>query len=84
MTCEITNDRNTAELKLVKKVDGGSAKADDWTLTAKAAAPLNDKNISTPGGSGVFETVYSGIDYTLAETGPGQLHRRCVAVCVRP
>ncbi|MBK6761959.1 MAG: VWA domain-containing protein [Micrococcales bacterium] len=71
VTCEITNDRNTAELKLVKKVSGGSATADDWTLTAKAAAPLNDKNISTPGGSGVFETVYSGTDYTLAESGPG-------------
>ncbi len=71
VTCEITNDRDTAELKLVKDVKGGSSKADDWTLTAKAEPKLDNKNISTLGGSGMFETVYSGIDYTLGETGPG-------------
>ena len=71
VTCEITNDRDTAELKLVKDVKGGASKADDWTLTAKAEPKLDNKNISTPGGSGTFETVYSGTDYTSAETGPG-------------
>ena len=71
VTCEITNDRDLAELKLVKQVEGGSSTPDDWTLTAKAAAPLNNKDISTPGGSGTFETVYAGTDYTLAEAGPG-------------
>ena len=71
VTCEITNDRDTAELKLVKDVKGGSSSADDWTLTAKAEPKLDNKNISTPGGSGTFEEVYSGTDYTLGETGPG-------------
>ena len=71
VTCTLTNDRDTARLKLVKKVEGGSAKADDWTLTAKSAAPLDDKNISTPGGSGKSEVVYAGAEYTLAESGPG-------------
>ena len=67
--CTITNTRDLAELKLVKQVDG--ADPDSWTLTAQAAAPENDRNISTPGGSGQFETVYAGTEYTLGETGPG-------------
>ena len=81
VACEITNTRDTAELKLVKQVAGGSAKADDWTLTAKADAPLNSKNISTPGGSGTFQSVYGGTDYTLAETGPGN-YTASTWVCV--
>ncbi|TXH30922.1 MAG: VWA domain-containing protein [Actinobacteria bacterium] len=68
-TCTITNYRQSAELKLVKEVDG--ADPNSWTLTAKASAPDDDKNISTPGGSGQFEQVYAGTQYTLAETGPG-------------
>ena len=71
VTCTLTNDRDTARLKLVKKIEGGPAKADDWTLTAKSVAPLDDKNISTPGGSGQSEVVYAGAEYTLAESGPG-------------
>ena len=71
VTCEITNDRNTAELKLVKKVDGGNQVPDDWTLAADAAAPLNDKNFSNLGGQGTFKSVYSATEYTLSETGPG-------------
>ncbi|HNL52347.1 MAG TPA: DUF5979 domain-containing protein, partial [Actinomycetota bacterium] len=51
------------------QVDG--ADPDSWTLTAQAAAPENDRNISTPGGSGQYETVYAGTEYTLGETGPG-------------
>ena len=68
-TCTITNYREGAELKLVKQVEG--ADPNSWTLTAKADAPDDDKNISTPGGSGQFEEVYAGTQYTLAETGPG-------------
>lgn len=70
VTCTITNTRDTAELRLVKQVSG-SNDPNDWTLTAQAAAPDNDRNISTPGGSGQFETVYAGTQYTLGETGPG-------------
>ena len=66
--CTIANSRNLAQLKLVKQVDG--ADPNTWTLTAQAAAPENDRNISTPGGSGQFETVYAGTEYTLGETGP--------------
>ncbi len=70
VTCEITNTRDLAQLKLVKQVEGKN-NPDDWTLTAKAAAPDDGLNISTPGGSGQFEDVYAGSEYTLAETGPG-------------
>ncbi|MBK6761962.1 MAG: hypothetical protein IPG68_01165 [Micrococcales bacterium] len=71
VTCEITNDRDTAELKLVKKVTGGDQAADAWTLSAAATAPLNDKNFSNLGGQGTFKSVYTAIEYTLGETGPG-------------
>ena len=73
VTCEITNDRDTAELKLVKKVtgDNGAKVPNDWTLSAGATAPLNDKNFSNLGGQGTFRTVYSGVMYTLSESGPG-------------
>jgi len=69
VSCDVYNTRGLGELKLVKKVDG--ANPDDWTLTAKAGAPNDDRDVSTPGGSGQFETVYSGIEYTLGESGPG-------------
>ncbi|MEI2643981.1 MAG: hypothetical protein V9G10_17170 [Candidatus Nanopelagicales bacterium] len=60
MTCTIVNTRDLAQLKLVKKVDGGKAAADEFTLTAKAAAPDNDRNISTPGWFGsVQQAVYA-------------------------
>ena len=68
VSCDVYNMRGLAELKLVKKVDG--ANPDDWTLTAKADEPNDKRNVSTKGGSGQFETVYSGIEYTLGETGP--------------
>ena len=71
-TCTIVNERNLAELKLVKKVDGGKVVEDKFILTADADAnEKQDKNISTPGGSGQFETVYAGTEYKLGETGPG-------------
>ena len=71
VTCEITNTRNTAQLKLVKKVDpAGSADVALWKLSAKAAAPLDGKNIvDAPGGTGTFRSVYSATDYTLSESG---------------
>jgi hypothetical protein len=76
VTCTIVNDDVAPTLKLVKVVvngsnPGGTAVADDWTLTADAAAPFDDRDISTAGGSGVFETVYSNQGYDLAESGPG-------------
>ena len=41
VTCEITNTRDLAELKLLKKVtgDNGDKAPGDWDLTATAAAP---------------------------------------------
>jgi hypothetical protein len=56
-------------LRLVKVVDGGTAVADDWTLSASAAAPNDGRNFSNAGGSGVFTTIFGGVDYTLAEAG---------------
>ena len=70
IVCTIVNFRNYAGLKLVKQV-GGKAQADEFTLTAKAAAPDEDKNISTKGGSGQFDDRLRAAEYTLAETGPG-------------
>ena len=70
IVCTIINTRDLAELKLIKQVEGKDD-PNDWTLTAKAEAPDNELNISTPGGSGKFETVYAQTEYTLAETGPG-------------
>lgn len=69
VTCTITNARDSAELKLVKQVEG-NAPANAWTLTAQAAAPENDRNFSTPGGAGTFERVYAGTQYKLGESGP--------------
>ena len=69
-TCTIVNSRNLAQLKLVKQVKGKNA-ADDWTLSAKAVAPDDGLNFSNKGGSGKFEDVYAGTEYTLSETGPG-------------
>jgi hypothetical protein len=88
VTCEITNDRDTAELKLVKKVTGGNQLPNDWTLAADATAPLNDKNFSNLGGQGTFKSVYSGINYTLSETGPANYSQtgdwKCVDKDLKP
>jgi hypothetical protein len=69
VTCTVLNVRDTAELKLVKQVTG-KGNPDDWTLEAQARAPEDDKDVSTPGASGTFQSVYSGIPYTLSESGP--------------
>lgn len=54
-------------LKLVKAVDGGTAVADDWTLSATASG--DSRSFSNLGGSGTFNTVTSGVAYTLSESG---------------
>ena len=67
--CTITNDDIAPKLKLVKSVVS-TEDADDWTLTAEADPPDDDRNFSNLGGSGVFKTVYANAEYTLSETGP--------------
>lgn len=57
-------------LKLVKAVVGGTAVADDWTLSASAAAPNAARDFSNSGGSGTFNSVFGGVAYSLAESGP--------------
>ena len=69
-TCTIINERNLAELKLVKQVEGKN-NPNDWTLSATADAPDTDLNFSNDGGSGEFKPVYAGTQYKLAEEGPG-------------
>ena len=75
VTCTITNTDDTPTLKLVKTVtnnDGGTAVADDWTLSAAAAAPNDGRNFNNLGGSGTFNDVFAGAQYTLSENpNPG-------------
>ena len=63
------------ELKLVKTVtndDGGTAVADDWTLTAVSQGGDASRNISTAGGSGTFDQVFANVGYDLSESNvPG-------------
>ncbi len=70
-TCTLTNQRNTAQLSLEKKVSGGDKSPGDWTLKAQTteAAPLTDKDISRAGDITTPAGVYSGIDYVLSEVG---------------
>ena len=70
-TCTITNDDVAPTLKLVKEVNndnGGNADPDDWTLSATAAAPDDGRNFTTPGGSGIFQTIFANVPYDLAES----------------
>ena len=75
VTCTITNTDNTPQLKLVKNVindNGGNKQPDFWTLSASAAAPNNGRNFNNLGGSGSFQNVFGGVQYTLSETpNPG-------------
>jgi hypothetical protein len=62
-----------ATLKLVKTVtnndhDTGGGLPDDWTLSATAAVPNDDRNFSNAGGSGDFTSVYADVEYTLSES----------------
>jgi hypothetical protein len=71
VTCMIHNTDNTPQLKLVKIVDndgGGTAVANDFTLSATAGAPNNGRNFSNAGGSGVFQNVFANAGYVLSET----------------
>ena len=71
-TCTVTNDRNTAQLSLEKKVTGGGGKTPaDWTLKAETTepAPLKNKDISRAGNITTPAIVYAGIDYVLSEVG---------------
>jgi hypothetical protein len=75
VTCTISNTDNAPTLTLVKSVvkdDGGTAVADDWTLTATATAVgFTDRNFSNAGGSGTPQSVYAGKSYALSESaGP--------------
>jgi hypothetical protein len=46
---------------------GGTKVANDWTLYATAAAPI-DRNFDNLGGSGVLKTVYANVGYVLSES----------------
>ena len=65
-TCTVTNNDNAPSLTLVKKVvndDGGTATADQWTLTATGPTNLSG---TTPVTSGAG---FAAGTYTLAENG---------------
>lgn len=62
-TCTITNDDQTAHLKLVKVVendDGGNAQTTDFTLSATGPTPIS--------GTGSVESDVNAGKYTLSET----------------
>jgi hypothetical protein len=71
-TCTITNNDIPPTLKLVKVVDNGAkldgAVPDDWTLSAAAVAPNDDRNFSNAGGTGAFTTVFANAGYELSES----------------
>jgi hypothetical protein len=74
ITCSITNDDIAPTLKLVKGLitdDGGNAVEDDFMLYANAISGNSTRDISTSGGSGVFETVFANTAYQLSEDGVG-------------
>ena len=66
-TCTITNNDQTAHLKLVKTVtndNGGTAVAANWTLSANGPTPIS--------GAGGAESDVNAGNYTLSESaGPG-------------
>ena len=71
VTCTIVNDDEPPLLKLVKEVvndDGGTESADDWTLSAIAVEPYEDRNFSYSGDSNLYQMVYANIAYDLSES----------------
>ncbi|MCB0898108.1 MAG: DUF11 domain-containing protein [Actinobacteria bacterium] len=79
---KVTNTitRDTGRLKLVKNVSGGSKTANDWTLTA--TGPNGAPNVSNKGGQGTLTSVWSGVDYTLAEApNPGTNYTASAWTC---
>jgi hypothetical protein len=81
VTCEIVNNDDPPQLKLVKAVEGGTAVANDWLLNATANV-TSDRDFSNDGGSGGFNVVYSNYTYTLSEDGPGGYASDNVWSCV--
>ncbi|MFZ2501215.1 MAG: hypothetical protein WAW88_00890 [Nocardioides sp.] len=69
--CTITNTDNTPKLTLIKKVEGGTNVANDWTLSAAATDNPGTRNFSDKGGSGTSHNVWAGATYSLSESGPG-------------
>lgn len=67
VTCSAFN--TLTELKLVKKIEG-PGDPDAWTLSATPADP-EAPGVSNKGGSGTFQPIWAGVEYTLAEDGPG-------------
>ena len=64
-TCTLTNDDQTAHLKLVKTVtndNGGTATATDWNLKADGTVDYS--------GNGGFDLAVNADTYMLSETGP--------------
>ena len=79
---KVTNTitRDTGRLKLVKNVNGGSKTANDWTLTA--TGPNSAPNVSNKGGQGSLTSVWSNVDYTLAESpNPGTNYTASAWTC---
>jgi hypothetical protein len=63
-TCSITNDDESVDNGANP---GGTAGPDNWTLSATAASPVDGRNLSNLGGSGVLTTVFANTSYVLAE-----------------
>ncbi|MDM7856428.1 hypothetical protein [Cellulomonas alba] len=66
VTCTATNRWIGSSLTLTKEVEGGTAAATDWTLTADGPQRLS----GATGAPAVTDAVVVPGDYTLAETGP--------------
>ncbi|MBK8755814.1 MAG: hypothetical protein IPM08_01495 [Actinomycetales bacterium] len=80
IVCSITNDDQTAHLKLVKTVindNGGTALATAWTLTATGPTPLT----GVTGTADVDQDVNAGT-YTLSESGGPAGYLASAWVCV--
>ncbi|ROS75155.1 choice-of-anchor A domain-containing protein [Curtobacterium sp. PhB130] len=65
----VTTDAVTGNLTLVKQVDGGTASASDWTLTAAGAGAGATTISGQSGSSAVTDQTVAAGDYTLSESG---------------
>lgn len=66
ITCTYTNTHTPlAELTLIKKVDGGTAAASAWTLSANGPTPV----AGTTGSAAVTDATVTAGSYTLSEAG---------------
>ena len=75
VTCTIVNTDDTPQLKLVKTVtnnDGGHGRGERLDAVAAALLPTTGATSTTLGGSGSFQNVFAGVEYTLSENpNPG-------------